>query len=88
MHVHNTYGTVHGKVNDNYVSQLMVFGKSTSLSMNFLWLSTRHRDGLYGSGYRLTVSGQFTVAEIVEVKMQDHERQRYRTICGLKGWQE
>ena len=38
--------------------------------MNFLWLSTHHRDGLSGSGYRLTVSGQFTVVEIVEVKMQ------------------
>ena len=65
---HIWYGAWKG--NDNYVSQLMVFGKLTSLFMNFLWLSTHHRDGLSGSGYRLTVSGQFTVAEIVKVKMQ------------------
>ena len=48
----------------------MVFGKSTSLSVNFLWLSAHHCDWLSGSGYHLTVSDQFTVAKIVEVKTQ------------------
>ena len=55
--------------------------KVTIITFRDLWFSenrqvypwifcAHHRDGLAGSGYRLTVSGHFTVAKIVEVKTQ------------------
>ena len=44
------YGTVHRKGNDNSICRLMVFGKSTSFSVNFWWLSTDRHDVLTGNG--------------------------------------
>ena len=66
---HNTY-VWYASWNDNSILWLTVFRKSSSFSVNFLQQSAHHCKALNGNGYRLTVSGLFTVAEIVEVKMQ------------------
>ena len=51
-----SYCTMHRKGNDNFTSQITVFGKSTSLSVKFWQLSTDRHGALTGNGYRLTVT--------------------------------
>ena len=51
---HQVYGTVHRKGNNNSTSRITVFGKSTSLSVNFWQLSTA-RELVTVTVWRLTV---------------------------------
>ena len=65
----------------NFFSRLVVFGKWTSLSVNFWCLSADHRDALTGSSYRLMVSGYFTATEIVKMKTKTMSG---NVICGKR----